>query len=261
MSRLRLLIVFFGLFYLSVACATVGAPFMSQAFEDDIQEARKLIQAGHLKQAVDDLSMFLEMAPKNEDARFLRALAYQGLEQFPEAVKDYEIVVQNNPKAQKAHYNLGMILAYKLNEPGHALEHFDFYLSLDDSGERAHSVAKIMCSIDQSFHGYGGPGVDREALPGLLAEAGEIADPSERRKKLTEIAKANLGSPVPLYLIGKTYESEGKHDEAIKSYEEALKLHPTCGVCHESLGNLLLQKRRVEEGRMHKRKAELFLAS
>jgi|GEM_PF-2323799 len=264
MSRLHLLILF-SFLSLTMGCASVGTPFMAQAFEDDIQEGRKLIQSGHLKQAVDDLSVFLEMAPKNEEARFLRALAYQGLEQFPAAVKDYELVIKNNPKSVKSHYNLGMILAYKLNEPGHALEHFDEYLSLynsgDNSGERAYSVAKLMCAIDQSFHGYGGPGVDQNTLPGLLIEAGKISDPSEKRKKLAEIAKDNPSSPVPLYLIGKSYESEGKRDEAIKSYEEALKLHLTCGVCHESLGNLLLQKRRTEEGQSHKKKAQLFMAS
>ncbi len=262
MSRLHLIILF-SFLSLTMGCASVGTPFMAQAFEDDIQEGRKLIQSGHLKQAVDDLSVFLEMAPKNEEARFLRALAYQGLEQYPAAVKDYEIVIKNNPKSVKAHYNLGMIFAYKLNEAGQALEHFDQYLSLynadDNSSERAYSVAKLMCAINQSFNES--VGVNQNTLPDQLIEAGKISDPSEKRKKLAEIAKDNPSSPVPLYLIGKSYESEGKRDEAIKSYEESLKFHLTCGVCHESLGNLLLQKRRTEEGQTHKKKAQLFMAS
>ncbi len=194
---MRRLILFFSLLTLSLGCASSGPSFLSHAFEDDIQESRKLIEAGNFKQAADDLSVFLEMAPKNDEARFLRALAYQNLEQFPAAIKDYETIIKNIRKnnqktlsdhTAKSHYNLGMIFAFKLNEPHQALEHFDDYLSLSqashDSNERDYQVAKIMCSLDHSDSSE-----KNEDLPTLMIEVGKIQNTLEKRKRLEEILK------------------------------------------------------------------------
>ncbi|QQR79605.1 MAG: tetratricopeptide repeat protein [Deltaproteobacteria bacterium] len=267
---MRRLILFFSLLTLSLGCASSGPSFLSHAFEDDIQESRKLIEAGNFKQAADDLSVFLEMAPKNDEARFLRALAYQNLEQFPAAIKDYETIIKNIRKnnqktlsdhTAKSHYNLGMIFAFKLNEPHQALEHFDDYLSLSqashDSNERDYQVAKIMCSLDHSDSSE-----KNEDLPTLMIEVGKIQNTLEKRKRLEEILKTHPNSPVASYVLGQTFESEGKWDEAISTYQNVLKSHPTCGICHEALGNLLLKKKKtMAEGQNHKKKAQLFMSS
>ena len=115
-SKILALIIFFG------GCATMKPVMLHRAFQEDTGEAKKLVETGHLKQGVDDLSMLLDMDPKNSEARFLRAKAYQGLEQFDLAVKDYEALLKFDPNNTKALYNLGMIFGFKLNEPERALE-------------------------------------------------------------------------------------------------------------------------------------------
>ena len=53
-------------------------------------------------------------------------------------------------------------------------------------------------------------------------------------------------------------EEDGKSDEAMKSYHEAIEKRPTCASCHYSLGRLLILKKKAEEGRVHLVKAKLF---
>lgn len=250
--RFGILIVFL---LAASGCATVQPMALNRAFSDDLEEARKLVSSGHLKQAVDDLTQLIDMDRKNTEARFLRAVAYQGLEQFESAVQDYASVLALNPNSAKAEYNLGMIFAYKLMDPRRALEHFDRFLSLETNHENAFSVAKIMCSIDASRRGSE---LEDKGLPDILSQADGLSDPVEKKKKLQEAAQLNPGSPVPLYMLGKMFEEEGKKDEAIRIYEEAIEIRPTCAPCHQALGNLLILKKRQDEGQRHLAKAKLF---
>lgn len=245
-----LFLLFFG-----AACGTMRPAVLNRAYSDDLEEARKLVSTGHLKQAIDDLSLLIDMDPKNYEARLLRGVAYQGLEEFELAIKDYEGVVTQRPDNAKAHYNLGMIFTYKIRDPRHALEHFDRFLSVAPTEERAFKVAKIMCSIDASRRDSS---LEDQGLSDLLHEAVESRDPGERRKKLLEAGKLNPGSPVPLYTLGKMSEEEGKYDDAIRAYRDAIEIRPTCAPCHQSLGKLLMIKKKNREGEVHLLKARLF---
>lgn len=208
------------LFLLSLmaGCASMRPAVFNRAFSDDVEAAKRLVSTGHLKQAIDELTLLIDMDPKNIEARSLRGAAYQGLEEFDLAVKDFEEAVRIDPSNPKVHYNLGMIFAYKLHDPRRALEHFDRFLSLAPGHDRAYAVAKVMCSIDTS----------------------------------------QAGSPIPSYLAGKSYEEEGKIEEAMRSYREAIEKRPTCAPCHYSLGRLLILKKKTGEGQSHLARAKLF---
>lgn len=253
----RLIFIFILIFF--AGCASSGPSFLSHALNDDLQESRQLIREGHNKQAVDALTIFLEMSPKNPEGQFLRGLAYQNLEQFSLAVQDYEKVILQNPKTLshplKAHYNLGMIFAYKTGEPQKSLKHFDQYLSLYESGhaseQSAYEVAKIMCSLDH------GEQDSSESLPSKLLEASKIQNTDDKKKYLLDLAQQYPHSPLPHYILGKT-EVAAHPDQALKHFEDALNIRITCGPCHEALGDLLIQKKKIKEGQIHKKKAQLF---
>lgn len=253
--KLYSLIVTAVTFSALAGCAGAGSPALKWAMKDEMQEEKKMVQSGNRRQAIDELSMILDMNPKNEEARFLRAVAYQGLEEFDLAVQDYETILKNNPKAVKATYNLGMIYAYKLNDPRRAVQAFDRFLALAPDHPKAFAVAKVMCSLD----GTGGTGESTEAnLEADLRKIMTISDPAKRRKALLELGKQNPDSPTPFYLIAKTYEYEGENGEAIRFYEAALEIRPTCAPCHKSLGKLLLKTKRREEAQSHLLRAKLF---
>ena len=244
------------LMVLGAACASGGQTARRWATQDELKESRRMIETGHRRQAIDELAMMIELDPKNSEARFLRGIAYQGLEDFEKAFADYEELLRRNPRFSKAHYNIGMICAFKTNDPKRALAAFDRFLTLEPDHPKGVSVAKIMASLDgnrwASYDSYD-----------LLAEREETAlkipDPVQRRMILSEWAKKDVDSALPLYLIGKAYQAEGKTDKAALSFRTALALSPTCGPCHQALGELLaLSKKTVAEGRIHLKKAELF---
>ncbi len=247
----RILLIIF-LTMLTAGCATMRPTVLNRAFHEEVEATRQLMASGHLKQAVEELTLLIDMDPKNVEARTLRGVAYQQLEEFGLAIKDFEAVIQTDPSSSKAYYNLGMIFAYKLYDLPKALEYFDRFLSLAPDHNRAFSVAKIMRSLDASR------GASSNVLPDLLKEAEGVADLGERRRRLSEISKLDPASPLPDYSMGQCYEAEGKESEAIKSYQEALHKGPTCAPCHESLGRLLIRKKRESEGRIHLTKARLF---
>ena len=248
--------LFFGLLLAGLAsgCASLGgSAVVHRAFREDMQEGNKLVQTGHYRQAVDELSMLLEMDPRNEEARLVRAVAYQALEELPLAIEDYETVLKGNPDSAKAHYNLGMIYAFKLDDPRRALGHFDRFLSLEPDHPKAFAVAKIMCSVDNSA-GTGDPVLDE-----ALQRAGQIPNLEERKSRIGDLARESPGSPLPHLLLGKTYEFEGEGDQAIESYRTAIEIQPTCAPCQQRLGKALLGRRKTaREGMALLRKAELF---
>lgn len=248
----KILILLTGI-ALTFACAAARPSAVRFAFEDDLQEAKKSINSGHLRQAIDDLTMLLAMDSKNDEARFLRATAYQELDDQTDAIQDYQTLLKRNPRFAKAHYNLGMIYAYKLNDPVRALEQFDLFLSTEPNHPKAFSVAKIMCSLDANR-----TETTDENFQQFLDQVMEVGDPEKRREKLLEGTRRYPSSPVTHYLIGKTYEYEGETEAAMRAYETALSLQSTCAPCHLALGKLLAKKSRNPEAELHLLKAKLF---
>lgn len=240
---------------LATGCAAVRPSIVTRAMHEDIREAKRLLQAGHYRQAVDELTMLIEMDPGNEEARSGRASAYQSLEEFPLAIQDYEEILRRNPSSSKTHYNLGMIYAFKLNEPRKGLEHFDRFLSLEPGHPKGFSVAKIMCSLDGVD---GGTGFNDTGFEEAVNEIAKIPNLEERKEGLLAEARRNPENPLPYFLIGKTYEYEGRPDEAIRAFQTALALRPTCAPCHQSLGKILIRKKKTALGRIHLLKAGLF---
>lgn len=241
MKVYRSFLLMVGIMIWLSACGTIRPITLHHAFQDDVEAARKLIPSGHFKQAIDELTLLISMDSKNAEVFFLRGTAYQGIEDFESAIKDYEDVIRINPNSPKAYYNLGMIFAYKARDPQKALNNFDTFLTLAPSHEKAFSVAKVMCSLEEET-------LDVDLSNFNLSTKGQ----------LLEAVKRHPTSPVPYFLLGQMYEKEGQIDAAIRSYQEAIRLRPTCGLCHQSLGRLFAAKKQPEKAKAHLAKAKLF---
>jgi tetratricopeptide (TPR) repeat protein len=251
----RSIAILFVFLLLTTGCASIKPPFYGQAFQDELQASEKLVRAEHFRQAIDELTMLLEMDPKNERARFLRALVYQKSDDFLLATQDYQAVIKNNSQAIKAYYNLGMIFTFKINEPRKGLESFDHFLTLAPHHPESFSVAKIMVSLDKAG---GELAYEDPYFQGLLGRAMKTSDLSERRKLLSEGSRLKPTSPICDYLAGQSYEMEGKDKEAIRHYQTALAKRPTCANCHRSLSKLLIKQKKNQAGEIHLLKSRLF---
>lgn len=189
---------------------------------ESLQGFQALIDDGKYVEAVDALSDYLKDHADDARALKLRALSQSGLGRFDDAVEDYEKILEERPNDAETQLDLGMILALKKKDAKHALVHLDRYLSLREGGEAEARAAAIMVSVDG------------------------------RRSRTEEKVAEDLLD------MAKEFESEGHVKGAIRAYERVLAIHPTCAVCHESLGKLLIQNRDQSEGERHLAKAKLF---
>lgn len=249
----------------TISCATSAKRLGSEhIIQEELFQIRESVNRGSLAQAVRDLGMLLEMDPKNKDARFLRAVAYQKRGQHEKAIDDYNLLIKYYPDHHKAHYNLAMIYAFKTYDKETALKHFDRFLTLEPKHPKAFSVAKIMCALDRPSRApktkdvSPGQQIDRFFANQGLKEAMEEADPGKRKKMLLEIVRLDPHRPQAYFILAQICEQEGKDSEATKYYKQALEHSPTFAQGHYQLGQLLLKKKQKRKGQVHLIKASLF---
>jgi tetratricopeptide (TPR) repeat protein len=81
---------------------------------------------------------------------FISGVAFQKNGRYDKAVEVYARLLEEYPNESNAHYNLGMIYAYKIVNKSLALKHFDNFLSFDGENPKAANVAEIMCVLERS---------------------------------------------------------------------------------------------------------------
>ena len=256
--------IIFGIFicFALAGCATAGSAHFRNLFDEDLAQHRESIKFGSLPETIGELSMLLEMDPKNSEARFLRAIAYQKLEHYSKAVDDYNQLLKYEPNHSKSHYNVGMILAFKTHDKNEALKHFDRFITLNPEDPKVFTVAKIMLTLDGPFQ-KDEPANLNQIIEETLASQGLIRaedekDIERRKKTISDAIRTTPESAELHFAMAKTLEQEGKIDEAIKSYKTALELKPTYADCHYDLGQLLLKTRHKKDAQIHLVKASLF---
>ncbi len=82
---------------------------MSESFKIYLDNGIYDIQDGKYKEAVENINKSLELKNDWEIPYFYRAVAYQALEQFDDAMLDYTKALQLNPKMTDAYYNKARI--------------------------------------------------------------------------------------------------------------------------------------------------------
>ncbi len=221
--------------------------------EDELGRARESLALGYAEEAVSLLTDFLKSRPHEIQARSLRALALGSLGEEDRAIADYESVLEQRDDDKDAHYNLGMLLAFRKKESRHALEHLDRYLSLEDDPKKALKVAQVMKSLDNIF----ASDLEKKSL-NVMREELESSSGVDRKRVLEHILKWNPFSVEALMLVAETLKQDGDAGRAETLCRQSIEIHPTCAVCHEALGEILQQKGRGEEGEKHLMKAKLF---
>ncbi|HNW98894.1 MAG TPA: tetratricopeptide repeat protein [Bacteroidales bacterium] len=83
------------------------------------------------KLAEDYYNNAIKLNPKSIEAHFNIAVYYQDVEQFEEAVAEYDKVLQLNSKYKQAHYNLGYINLVYLLDYKQAIKHFTNAIACD----------------------------------------------------------------------------------------------------------------------------------
>ncbi|HSA58379.1 MAG TPA: tetratricopeptide repeat protein [bacterium] len=181
---------------------------------DTIEQARREIDGGRFETAIRILDERLENRPEDAAALKVRALAACGLGRYDAAVRDYEAALNKNPDDAEAHRDLGMLLVFKVKDARHATEHLENYLVLTHEADIPMEVIRILKSLDRGC--------------------------SKREHQIVE----------ELVRMAQAFEAAGKPKIAIRAYERALRIRPTCSSCNESLGRLLKDERYLAKARL-----------
>ncbi|TEU17049.1 MAG: tetratricopeptide repeat protein [Anaerolineales bacterium] len=232
------------------------------------------------------ISLTNELKDKTGEAsyRYRRAGVYLDLDKHQDALNDYDEAVQLEPN--NATYHLGLAEAYAAQQEFQsALDYYekatglspdyiaawigkgDAYLALGGYEEASNSYTKAIAIDRNNNVAYYGR-ARAEALLGKSTEAIQdlrqaiILYPTYVEKAESEPDFDKIrGEMQPILSAaqhnrtGNSLENEGKLEEAIREYQEALKLDPTNAAYHANLGDVYHQLQRLGDAEEQYEKA------
>lgn len=99
---------------LAVVCAALGAGVAAaQPAADTLAEARALVRAGRLQEAIAAYTRHVEAVPDDLEARTERGRVLGWLQRFDEALADFDRVLEVRPRDVDAGVGKGRVLAYQ----------------------------------------------------------------------------------------------------------------------------------------------------
>ncbi len=106
-----------------------------------------LMDSNRFGEAADAYQKALALDPKNVDVRVDRGTCLKNSGRPQQAVEEYRKAIRLNPNHVYAHRNMGVVLAFDLNEKKEAAREFEKYLELapnaPDAGEIRQMVQKL----------------------------------------------------------------------------------------------------------------------
>jgi predicted O-linked N-acetylglucosamine transferase (SPINDLY family) len=212
--------------------------------------------SGEFDKAIDLFSAAIELKPNHAEAYYKRANARNGLGRLEAALGDYDRAVELDATYANAFCNRGAVLQ-GLGRWDEALASYDLALALDPKDSLSYynraSVLKELKRLDDALDSY-----ERAiALKSDYAEAyvnrGNVLRELRREEAVASYDKAIALAPRGL-LLQFAYRGRGlaladlkRYDDAIQSYDEAIKLDPVDHLVYSHRGLALMQLRRLDE--------------
>jgi Flp pilus assembly protein TadD len=100
------------------------------------------MDAGRFSEAVEAYGKALEMDPVNVNVRVDRGTCYRRMGRSDLAREHFEEALAINPNHQYANMNLGVVLAYDLNQQKDAVRYFEKYLEVAPTAPNAPDLRK-----------------------------------------------------------------------------------------------------------------------
>ena len=161
----------------------------------------------------------LSVAVVDAESLLQKALTHSSEGDYVAAERDYEKILAKKPADSvcvEAHYQLGMLLAYKTSEVRHALYHLDRFLMSETKSAQAASAARVMQKQEDKLW----------QSPGEEIAIADLVDVKDRRI-LLRATQIHPHSAAPWYLMARLNEEEGRTGEALQAYRKSVGLSPT----------------------------------
>ncbi|XP_074865672.1 LON peptidase N-terminal domain and RING finger protein 1-like isoform X2 [Carettochelys insculpta] len=116
-------------------------------------QARELLRGRDYRAALKSAQRGLELAPDDVSLRLCRSEVYVALQQYPEALKDLEVVCKSEPEECEAYFRKGKVLL-EMGQKSEALLQFHHCLTLNPDFHAAqHEMEKILTQDDSPLPG------------------------------------------------------------------------------------------------------------
>lgn len=99
-----------------------------------------MMDTSRFNEAIDAYQKALDIDPKNVDVRVDMGTCYRRLGRSDKAVEEYRKALKINPNHLYGHLNLGVVLAYDLNDSANAIKEFEKYLELAPNAPNAGQI-------------------------------------------------------------------------------------------------------------------------
>ncbi len=106
-----------------------------------------LMDSNRCAEAADAYQKALVLDPKNVDVRVDRGTCLRNTGQPQKAVEEYRKALQINPYHAFAHRNLGVVMAFDLNDKKTAIREFEKYLELAPNAPDANDIRKTLQTL------------------------------------------------------------------------------------------------------------------
>jgi uncharacterized protein (TIGR02466 family) len=219
----------------------------------DVQVLHQLMQDGQLSQAEAKAQAVLAQYPHELVLYNLLGFCQQGQGKNREAIVSFRKMLAIEPRLAEIHFNVAVILG-QLGENNDAIISYRKTLQLKPDFTAAHFNLGILLQAQASLPAAAThyrkaialePGFF-EALGNLgtvLQQSGQLVDAEHcyrRALALHPDARGHVN-------LGTTLYDQGKHDEAILAFREAIKIDPHCADAWNNLGETLRDRGQMVE--------------
>lgn len=109
-----------------------------------IRLGNTLMDTKRFNEAIDAYQKVLAINPKNIDVRVDMGTCYRNIGKPDLAAKEYRKAIEMDPGHVNAHMNLGIVLAYDLQDKAQAVKEFEKVLELDPNGPASAQIRPIV---------------------------------------------------------------------------------------------------------------------
>src|SRR4030095_14387114 len=180
--------------------------------ENEIARAKELLTKGSANEAITLLRLVLKQDSSNAEAHLLLGTALALVPRRSEALAELNRAIELRPAFALGYNTLGMVLG-RFAEPDAAREAFEKAIRLDPQLTEAHVNLSL-----------------------VLAQRKEFSLASEHLARAIQLEGTSPVAAYWHYLKGKIYYEQDMTQEAIKEFEEAIKLNPNYAEAYLILG-------------------------
>ena len=102
------------------------------------------MDSGRYPEAIDAYEQALGLDPKNVDVRVDMGTCYRRMRRVDRAAEEFRKAISLNPLHPYAHRNLGVVLAFDLNDKKQAIKEFEEYIKLYPNTPDAQQIQNLI---------------------------------------------------------------------------------------------------------------------